>query len=271
MFEDKDDFNRKSLMKSLVQGKYSRAEEKITDNLDQININISELNHYYTKIVNKKDKKELIKKGNKLIETTGKYFEDTFILIEDFKTHKFISFTEKLKYLKLLDSYEKRCSTYQRKFNELSEKLTKFNINQIESFRKSKISSRRGTSVGNNNDENEQYFQSQLMKGYEFIPDLDDTIVEERGKQIDLINKITKQMNDYSEYTVKLVHKGGETINQLEDNINNAYNNMNIAKLEIQEADDVNKQVSESFFNPNRILIFLIVFVGILFIIAVSK
>ncbi len=59
-----DDFedNRKSLRKALVKGDFERAKEKISDNLNLINLNIKELQGYLFKMGSSKENKNLIDK-----------------------------------------------------------------------------------------------------------------------------------------------------------------------------------------------------------------
>jgi hypothetical protein len=186
--------SRISLLTKLAQGKFDQAEDKIQDNLDSININLNELSKYKLKISTDKAKKENITKGNYLLEATGNLIEETFVLIQEFKNHKFLGFGEKLKYLKLLDANNKRCLDYKSRFENISEEIKKQNITVVESVRQSRLSREDSGNL------------TPKFHEYEYVKDdIDDSFIENRGSQINLITDITRKLLDLSKYSKEIV------------------------------------------------------------------
>jgi hypothetical protein len=261
--------SRISLLTKLAQGRFDQAQEKIQDNLDSININLNVLGKYQLK-VGIADKKDYISKGNYTIETTATLIEETFILIQEFKDHKFIGFGEKLKYLKLLDANFKRCTDYKAKFEKLSEDIKKQNINIIENTRQSRLSSLKEDS-GSNTARITPTFD---FKEYEYVKDdLDDSIIEDRGTQINLICDISKKLFDLSKHQGEIARRGEVKLNKIEDNIDDALVNVKSAKENIDEANKINedRHSGGDLFSTNKIMLFIVMLVGFLLFLAVFK
>lgn len=277
MSMEMEEFNRKSLLTHLARGDFYRAEQKIEDNISQININLNHLERYCGKVLSKKDKKEFILKGNKILEETGGMFEETLLLIKDFQSHKFTNRKDRIRYLTVLEGFEKRTIKAKHKFEEISEKLNTQNRNAIEIERHSMMS-RKGSTINNaKTTANEaQLFRNRLdeqLVGYEYKEDLDDTLIEERGRQIQLIVKIMGDVQKLSTDCLGTLVHSKEYVDSIADNLVSTKHRTEDALMEIKKADEINKNrhSSESFFSLNKIIIFLLIFVAILLLASLSK
>jgi hypothetical protein len=261
--------SRISLLTKLAKGNFDQAEDKIQDNLDSININLSILSKYQAKVGTEKPKKDYITKGNYVIESTGHLIEETFILIQEFKNHKFLGFGEKLKYLKLLDTNYKRCIDFKSKFEALSEDIKKQNVAIIESARQSRLSQ-----LSHEDSHHTNLIQHFEAKEYEYKKDeLDDSVMENRGTQINLITDITKKLLDLSRYQVEIVNRGEVKVNKIEDNISEALINVKKAKNEIFEANKINQERNSgnNIFATNKVMLLLVIVVGCLLFLSIFK
>jgi hypothetical protein len=265
--------SRLSLLTKLAQGRFDLAEDKIQDNLDNININLSVLSKYQSKISTEKLKKDYIAKGNHVLESTGNLIEETFVLIQEFKNHKFLGFGEKLKYLKLLDANHKRCIDYKAKFESISEDIKKQNVAIVENVRQSRLS-RQASGFEDGPVPTGQLTPQFQLKEYEYKKDdLDDSVIENRGSQINLISDITKKLLDLSKYGAEIAFRGEAKVGKIEYNINEALINVKNAKDDIGEANRINEQRNsgDNLFATNKIMLILVIVVGCLLFLAIFK
>jgi hypothetical protein len=290
--------NRKSLNNHLYKGEFENCVEKISDNLDLININVNDLRVYSEDKIKKSKKRlsvEFVEKGNKIIYKTTKLFEQTFLLIKDFQEFKgFQGFGTKLKYLKLLNNFEQRTLKLEEKFNDYCNNLRKENEKMVNETRISILNSRRETFTSggdsSSNMENKpnltaeeiQKFNQQIdlqinkleqpNNKLKFIADLDDSLIEIRLKQIDFIKGEINTMNKLSKKMAEIVEESGKKVNTIEENIESVLVNTKGAQNNIKEAESVQRENSSGgIFDTNKILLYLTIFVGVLFVIAASK
>jgi hypothetical protein len=265
---DEVELNRKSIMKHLARGDFKQAEYKIEDNLKFIHLNITDLEKYLQKMKVKKDKKEFIGRGSDTIENTANLFEETYVLFKEYKNYNFNSYKDRLRGLTLSEKYDKNLASYKHQFEEVKDKITKCNIDLINSERDSIIKSRRPT----NETEIKEYELTENLICYEYKEDVDDALIEERGRQINLLNKAIDDLNCLASQCEQIVFQSGAKLNTIEDNVVHAFENTKNALVDIQQADKYNQQTtSGGIFNINNILLFLILFVAVLFFIALSK
>ena len=88
------DYGRLSLNKALTKGDYIGAFEKVNDYLKMIDIGISQINQYVSKINLKQNSTEKI---NDLIKTTNQNIIDAFNYINDIKNFNYTLIYKKIR------------------------------------------------------------------------------------------------------------------------------------------------------------------------------
>jgi t-SNARE complex subunit (syntaxin) len=96
---------------------------------------------------------------------------------------------------------------------------------------------RLSTQLNNNNTQQQQ--QVTLLNGREYLES-----IEDKEKQIDIIMKVTSQINEISKQTAELVVNDGEKINSIEDNVNVMQFNIENAVKHMKAAKDANTSSS---------------------------
>ena len=96
---------------------------------------------------------------------------------------------------------------------------------------------RLSTQLSNNNTQQQQ--QVTLLNGREYLES-----IEDKEKQIDIIMKVTSQINEISKQTAELVVNDGEKINSIEDNVNVMQFNIENAVKHMKAAKDANTSSS---------------------------
>ena len=95
---------------------------------------------------------------------------------------------------------------------------------------------RLSTQLSNNT---QQQQQVTLLNGREFLES-----IEDKEKQIDIIMKVTSQINEISKQTAELVTQDAEKINSIEDNVNVMQFNIENAVKHMKAAKDANASTS---------------------------
>ena len=96
---------------------------------------------------------------------------------------------------------------------------------------------RLSTQLSNNTQQQQQ--QVTLLNGREFLES-----IEDKEKQIDIIMKVTSQINEISKQTAELVTQDAEKINSIEDNVNVMQFNIENAVKHMKAAKDANASTS---------------------------
>ena len=96
---------------------------------------------------------------------------------------------------------------------------------------------RLSTQLSNNTQQQQQ--QVTLLNGREFLES-----IEDKEKQIDIIMKVTSQINEISKQTAELVTHDAEKINSIEDNVNVMQFNIENAVKHMKAAKDANASTS---------------------------
>jgi hypothetical protein len=257
--------NRKSMQTHLARGDYDRAENKIENLIQDIILNIASIRDYSESLV-----KENISYGNEVIEKTKEYFESSIILLKDFKEHKFLKYSTRLSFLKKIANLENQITTAKRKFNEIVKKIKQKNSDLIVEERKSILNSRRGTDAS----KDDKLFEERLLEltKEELITfDLENTMIQEREDQIELILKVMNEINNLSKDCLNIAIQSGQKVDKISENIFTVEINTNKALEEIKEAESINSSQREGFYSVNKIIVILGIFVSFLFLVVLSK
>ena len=92
---------------------------------------------------------------------------------------------------------------------------------------------------GSNNVPQHQQQQQEMYNGRELLEG-----IEDKEKQINLIMKVTSQINEISKQTAELVTQDAEKINSIEDNVNVMHLNIENAVKHMKAAKDANTSTS---------------------------
>ena len=242
---DNLDYNRISLNNALIKGDFYHAFEKINDNIEIIEENLSKLNDYCLRMGSKNDNKNITQNSNELIESLSKNFKDTFNFINDIKNYQYVNRNEKNENLKKAREIEINLN---KSYNSFKTTLNKIQNNgkdilKINDYLNSSMNSNKdGSSINlnNNNKVELQLFSNER----EYLDGVD-----EKEKQINYIKNITNEINDISKQQALIVTQTGEKIQTIEDNVNNMNLNIKNAVNHMKEAKKANEQVSSGYTN----------------------
>ena len=239
------DYNRISLNNALIKGDFFHAFEKINDNIEIIDENLTKLNDYYLRMGSKNENKNITENTNEIIENLSKYFKDTFNFISDIKNYQYVNRNEKNENLKKVREIEINLN---KSYNSFKSTLNKIQNNgndnlKINEYLNSSINSNKEGSLNNLNNNNKVELQL-FSNEREYLGG-----IEEKEKQINYIRTITNQINDISKQQATIVAQTGEKIQTIEDNVNNMNINIKNAVNHMKEAQKANEQVSSGYTN----------------------
>ena len=132
-----------------------------------------------------------------------------------------------------MKEYETKAKGYKLSFEDQVNKIKHKGQEYIDSARNS---IRLSTQLSNNT---QQQQQVTLLNGREFLEN-----IEDKEKQINLIMKVTSQINEISKQTAELVVQDAEKINSIEDNVNVMQFNIENAVKHMKAAKDANASTS---------------------------
>ena len=235
------DYGRLSLNKALTKGDYIGAFEKVNDYLKMIDIGISQINQYVSKINLKQNSTEKI---NDLIKTTNQNIIDAFNYINDIKNFNYTSNIQKNQNINRANNLQREVNSKKDKLQKLMEEIKSKGEKYIYNARNSLkiIEEQERESSASNNLNHQNNNMNMEMK----LINERDNIVEEKKKKQKLINYCAESINQINEITKfqnEKILEAGEKIDSIEDNImqmssniRNAVDHMNQAKKYNEEA-----------------------------------
>ena len=227
------DYDRRSLKNALFKGNFFRAFEKVNENITIIDNNISQIREYSLKIGSRQEKAEATEEINELIEATTKTIVDTMNYLSDIKEYNYVSNSEKMENINKAKSIEKTVQMKQKNFEKLVDQIKNQGQQYIEIAR----DSLKNLNIDENNKEiNLENNQQKLLNGREFIEGIHD-----KEQQINLIKNVTLKLNELSKQTSEAAFKAGETVNTIEDNVNQMSSNIANAVDHMKEAKKYNE------------------------------
>ena len=234
------DYDRRSLKNALFKGNFFRAFEKVNENITIIDNNISQLREYSLKIGSRQEKSEATEETNELIESTTKSIMDTMNYLSDIKEYNYVSSSEKMENINKAKSIEKTVQMKQKNFQNL--------VDQIKNQGQQYIENARDSLKNLNIEENKEIVlennQQKLLNGREFIEGIHD-----KEQQINLIKDVTLKLNELSKQTSEAAFKAGETVNTIEDNVNQMSSNIANAVDHMKEAKKYNESATGGYTN----------------------
>ena len=236
-----EDYGRLSLNKALTKGDYIGAFEKVNDYIKMIDIGISQISQYASKINVKQSSTE---KTNDLIKNTTQYIIDALNYISDIKNFDYPSSIQRNENTNQANKLEREIISRKNKLQKLMDEIKNKGEKYINNARNSlKIieEQERESSLSNNNNINKNNMNMEMK----FINERD-TIVEDIQEKQKLINYCAESINQINEITKfqnEKVLEAGQKIDTIEDNIqqmssniSNAVEHMNQAKKYSDEA-----------------------------------
>ena len=208
----RQDYGRLSLQNALTKGDYIGAFEKVNDYIKMIDIGLSQIAQYGSKINSKNEKENISEKTNELIKSTTQNIIDALNYINDIKKFNYSSNIQRNENINKANNLE-------RNIQERESSLDNLKINN-----------------GNND------HQSMEMK---LINERDNIVedIEEKQKLINYCAESINQINEITKFQNEKILEAGEKIDSIEDNIlqmssniSNAVAHMNQAKKYQEEA-----------------------------------
>ena len=182
--------NRLSVENALRTNNYTHAFDKINKNISAFCSNIQQLQDYILCLGSKLDNKEKGIEIDKIILSTADEIGETFTLIEIIKNFEYKDRNQKIQNITKANRLEDECNQYKNKFDDLTDKIRKQNLNLIKQARTSMRHSNFSDFSGeiHLNDE-EPANPVGFKNGKEFLDG-----IEMKRKQNDIINKATKKI-----------------------------------------------------------------------------
>ena len=235
------DYGRLSLNKALTKGDYIGAFEKVNDYLKMIDIGISQINQYISKINSKQNSTEKI---NDLIKTTNQNIIDAFNYINDIKNFNYTSNIQKNQNINRANNLQREVNSKKDKLQKLMEEIKSKGEKYIYNARNSLkiIEEQERESSASNNLNNKNNNMNMEMK---LINERDNIVedIQEKQKLINYCAESINQINEITKFQNEKILEAGEKIDSIEDNImqmssniRNAVDHMNQAKKYNDEA-----------------------------------
>lgn len=235
----KIDYNRRSLNNALFKGDFSRAFQKVNENIQIIDENIKQIKNYSLLIGSKQDKKETSEENNELIESTAQLLVDTFNYISDIKDYQYVSNTERIENVNKAKSIEKTVVQRKNNFQTLVEQIKKQGEQYISNTRNSlKLIEEDDSQRKSNDNEN---ISKEINNQTKYLEAEYRESIEEKGNQIERIENVLENLNELSKQTTEVVLQSGEKIDSIEDNVNQMNSNIANAVNHMKEAKKYNE------------------------------
>lgn len=230
------DYERISLGNALKQKNFIRAFEKIEDNIKFINTNIANLLQQASNMKKNKENDIQFQNNNENIESTKKTIDDTFTFLNDIKNFNYSSNKDKNLNLNKANKFEKDLQSRKKDFDSV--------VNKINYFRNNKNNPIELDDTANYRPYKEEE-DIKLSNDYVFLGEkhmVED--IQDKAKQIEIITKVTEQINDLSKKTAEVVTRTGEQIDYIEDNVEKTNNNIANAVEHMKKAKEANESTS---------------------------
>ena len=233
------DYNRLSLNKALTKGDYIGAFEKVNDYKKMIDIGISQISEYTTKLNLKQNSTE---KVNELFNNTTQYIIDALNYISDIKNFDYSSNIQRNENINKANNLEREIYTRKNELQKLMDDIKNKGEKYINNARNSlKIieEQERESSLSNNNNINNMNMEMKFLNERDNLEE----DIQEKQKLINFCAKSINQINEITKFQNEKVLEAGQKIDTIEDNImqmssniSNAVEHMNQAKKYNDEA-----------------------------------
>ena len=244
----RQDYGRLSLQNALTKGDYIGAFEKVNDYIKMIDIGLSQIAQYGSKINSKNEKENISEKTNELIKSTTQNIIDALNYINDIKKFNYSSNIQRNENINKANNLERNILSKKNKLQKIIDEIKNSGEKYINNARNSlriiqEQEQERESSLDNlktNNGNNDH--QSMEMK---LINERDNIVedIEEKQKLINYCAESINQINEITKFQNEKILESGEKIDSIEDNIlqmssniSNAVAHMNQAKKYQEEA-----------------------------------
>ena len=244
----RQDYGRLSLQNALTKGDYIGAFEKVNDYIKMIDIGLSQIAQYGSKINSKNEKENISEKTNELIKSTTQNIIDALNYINDIKKFNYSSNIQRNENINKANNLERNILSKKNKLQKIIDEIKNSGEKYINNARNSlriiqEQEQERESSLDNlkiNNGNNDH--QSMEMK---LINERDNIVedIEEKQKLINYCSESINQINEITKFQNEKILEAGEKIDSIEDNIlqmssniSNAVAHMNQAKKYQEEA-----------------------------------
>ena len=244
----RQDYGRLSLQNALTKGDYIGAFEKVNDYIKMIDIGLSQIAQYGSKINSKNEKENISEKTNELIKSTTQNIIDALNYINDIKKFNYSSNIQRNENINKANNLERNILSKKNKLQKIIDEIKNSGEKYINNARNSlriiqEQEQERESSLDNlkiNNGNNDH--QSMEMK---LINERDNIVedIEEKQKLINYCAESINQINEITKFQNEKILEAGEKIDSIEDNIlqmssniSNAVAHMNQAKKYQDEA-----------------------------------
>ena len=244
----RQDYGRLSLQNALTKGDYIGAFEKVNDYIKMIDIGLSQIAQYGSKINSKNEKENISEKTNELIKSTTQNIIDALNYINDIKKFNYSSNIQRNENINKANNLERNILSKKNKLQKIIDEIKNSGEKYINNARNSlriiqEQEQERESSLDNlkiNNGSNDH--QSMEMK---LINERDNIVedIEEKQKLINYCAESINQINEITKFQNEKILEAGEKIDSIEDNIlqmssniSNAVAHMNQAKKYQEEA-----------------------------------
>ena len=244
----RQDYGRLSLQNALTKGDYIGAFEKVNDYIKMIDIGLSQIAQYGSKINSKNEKENISEKTNELIKSTTQNIIDALNYIYDIKKFNYSSNIQRNENINKANNLERNILSKKNKLQKIIDEIKNSGEKYINNARNSlriiqEQEQERESSLDNlkiNNGNNDH--QSMEMK---LINERDNIVedIEEKQKLINYCAESINQINEITKFQNEKILEAGEKIDSIEDNIlqmssniSNAVAHMNQAKKYQEEA-----------------------------------
>jgi len=244
----RQDYGRLSLQNALTKGDYIGAFEKVNDYIKMIDIGLSQIAQYGSKINSKNEKENISEKTNELIKSTTQNIIDALNYINDIKKFNYSSNIQRNENINKANNLERNILSKKNRLQKIIDEIKNNGEKYINNARNSlriiqEQEQERESSLDNlkiNNGNNDH--QSMEMK---LINERDNIVedIEEKQKLINYCAESINQINEITKFQNEKILEAGEKIDSIEDNIlqmssniSNAVAHMNQAKKYQEEA-----------------------------------
>ena len=234
-----EDYGRLSLNKDLARGDYTTAFGKVNDYLKMIDINISQISQFASKINLKQNYTE---KTNDLIKSTTQYIIDALNYITDIKNFDYSSNVQRNENINKANNLERKVlskkNELQKIMDEIKNKGEKY-INNARNSLKIIEEQERESSLSNNMNNN-----NNKMMEMKFLNERDNIVedIQEKQKLINYCAQSISQINEITKFQNEKVLEAGQKVDNIEDNIQQMSSNISNAVEHMNQAKKYNDE-----------------------------
>lgn len=208
----RENYDRLSLKNALTKGDYTHAFEKINENLQFIDNNISQIEKYKIKLGSKGENNQIFEELNELINNTENDIKDTMNYIDDIKNFNYSSSSQKSENLNKVQKLEKQIQTKKNIFEKLKNSI-KYQEQDSTKNKRNSIDSMEEIENSSDDSQKKKFLKGKKLQG-----------IHEKEDQINIISDINNNLNNASKnQTEKLIEEEQKIDNIEENNIKNSH------------------------------------------------